>query len=535
MRLPPYYCVLLLRSLENSSAFQSPFIVGRSPTVPDRATGSRTIAFQSNPLKSLFGNVASSISNLQQQGMTTISDDPTAQLQELTTKVLSSQNIGSWDEIRSTLQSKQTPEERNFRNNLAKGIGKPSPLHKLRLFDESNDEKDVRVTLYRDSASWCPYCQKVWMTLEEKRIPYRIEKVNMRCYGDKPASFMAVQPSGNIPVAIIDGVTYNQSNDIMYCLEEQFPDHQQLVPKDPKQRMKAQELLRLERTIFGAWMYWLTSGDSGGRLRDGFVSVLNDVEAELSATKGGFFLGEKVSLVDMMFAPFLERMCASMLFYKGFQMRVSPGEETEFPAVNRWFDAMETLDSYQLTKSDYYTHCWDLPPQLGGCVSEAGSQPIQNAINGLEPGSWHLPLTPNNGGLEPDWAWAGDEGAAKREAVERLSANSEAIVGFAARGAGKAGFPRYGAALADPNAVSNESIQPFVDQAMKIVSQKLIGGDSKDCDEAMKELASILKKEGGGELAENVAVSLAYLRDRTGVPRDMRLPAARQLRAHLNW
>jgi glutathione S-transferase len=32
-----------------------------------------------------------------------------------------------------------------------------------------------------------------------------------------------------------------------------------------------------------------------------------------------------------------------------------------------------------------------------------------------------------------------------------------------------------------------------------------------------------------------VAASAAYLRDRVGVPRDLPLPAARQLRAHLNW
>ena len=32
-----------------------------------------------------------------------------------------------------------------------------------------------------------------------------------------------------------------------------------------------------------------------------------------------------------------------------------------------------------------------------------------------------------------------------------------------------------------------------------------------------------------------VAASAAYLRDRVGVPRDLPYPAARQLRAHLNW
>jgi hypothetical protein len=36
-----------------------------------------------------------------------------------------------------------------------------------------------------------PAGQKVWLQLEEKRIPYTIEKINMRCYGDKPPSFLA--------------------------------------------------------------------------------------------------------------------------------------------------------------------------------------------------------------------------------------------------------------------------------------------------------------------------------------------------------
>ena len=56
---------------------------------------------------------------------------------------------------------------------------------RLRLFGE--DESAVRVTLYRDNHAWCPYCQKIWLWLEEKKVPYRIEKVTMFCYGEKEA------------------------------------------------------------------------------------------------------------------------------------------------------------------------------------------------------------------------------------------------------------------------------------------------------------------------------------------------------------
>lgn len=66
-----------------------------------------------------------------------------------------------WQDIRSTLEAMQTDEEKQFRPNLDKGIGKASPLNTVRLFEEGNTEDNVRVVFYRDHASWCPYCHKV--------------------------------------------------------------------------------------------------------------------------------------------------------------------------------------------------------------------------------------------------------------------------------------------------------------------------------------------------------------------------------------
>lgn len=82
---------------------------------------------------------------------------------------ISSLVTSQWEDIRSKLEAVQTEEEKQFRPNLETGIGRASPLNTIRLFDESNTEDDVRVVFYRDHASWCPYCHKVWLSVRLAR------------------------------------------------------------------------------------------------------------------------------------------------------------------------------------------------------------------------------------------------------------------------------------------------------------------------------------------------------------------------------
>ena len=67
----------------------------------------------------------------------------------------------------------------------------------LRLFCHS--EKEVDLILYRDRHSWCPYCQKIWLWLEFKRIPYKVKKINMYCYGQKEKWYLNKVKSGKLP------------------------------------------------------------------------------------------------------------------------------------------------------------------------------------------------------------------------------------------------------------------------------------------------------------------------------------------------
>lgn len=66
------------------------------------------------------------------------------------------------------------------------GFGPTNAQSLIRLFDTvlpagvTPESFVPEVTLYRDSAAWCPYCEKVWLQLEEKRIPYNLVKIPLR-------------------------------------------------------------------------------------------------------------------------------------------------------------------------------------------------------------------------------------------------------------------------------------------------------------------------------------------------------------------
>lgn len=254
--------------------------------------------------------------------------------------------------------------------------GPTNAQSRLRLFGHS--ESDIRVTLFRDNHAWCPYCQKVWLWLEEKQIPYRVEKVTMFCYGKKEDWYKRKVPSGMLPAIELDGRLVTESDDILITLERAFGT---LGPGMTDARVVP--LRQLERLLFRAWCYWLcypASSQEDQRNRDQFISVVAKVENALGQTSSPYFL-EDFSTVDVIFTPYVERMNASLYYYKGYSLRE---ENTRFSA---WFDAMESRPTYRGTQSDFHTHAHDLPPQMGGCFENGEMQTRVNQQR-VDRGPW---------------------------------------------------------------------------------------------------------------------------------------------------
>ena len=486
-----------------------------------------------------------------------------------------SDDAPSWDDLRLQLVSTPTGSRlQQEATDREQGLGPPHTDALLRLFPKDNpnvhDEKDVRVTLYRDQAGWCLYCQKVWLFLEQKRIPYKVQKIPLNAYGDKPAWYTRKVEGGKLPAVEVDGILQVESMEIMKLLEETFPNHgPRMIPlpgDSDNNAAKMDELLELEQELQRAWFsltFYPVKEEALVKANQTFLETLARVDQALGSTESPWFLGgDGPSLVDIQYITLMERIAPSVLYWKGLDIR----SLTEIPHFQKWLAAFERLPHYLASRSDYYTHIMAIPSQNGPGYMIPSAKPIANQISGLS-GAWNLPLDLDRC-LEPfpgNYRHDGEEYSPCHEAAYRVVENHASIAIFACRGAGEPGRPSFHAELADPYAELNEGYLQAVDVSLRHVVNALLQGlPSNEVEAVAKQ--DLWGKGGSNELRDNweahpddndssltyywnyetgdatwtpptqqLDTCLTYLRDRVGVPRDMGPAAAMQLRAHLNW
>ncbi|GAB7364414.1 hypothetical protein MBLNU230_g4956t1 [Neophaeotheca triangularis] len=219
---------------------------------------------------------------------------------------------------------------------------------------------------------FCPFVQRVWISLELKNLDYQYIEVDVY---RKPAQLLEVNPRGLVPGLRHGDWGCYESSVLMEYLEDLNEGRgKTLLPGDAKARAHCRLWAdHLNRNINPAFYRYLQAQGAEEQVR--FATELREQIAKLVDAADGagpFFLGSEMSFVDVQFAPWIVRMEKVLKPYRGWP-DPEPGSRWE-----KWVRAVEANEAVKRTTStdELYLDSYERYAENRPNTSE-----VQRAIN----------------------------------------------------------------------------------------------------------------------------------------------------------
>jgi glutathione S-transferase len=235
--------------------------------------------------------------------------------------------------------------------------------------------QDAPFTLY---GSWfCPFVQRVWITLHLKSIPHRYVEINPY---HKAAEFLARNPRGLVPTLAVNDPQYagtsssvngeaaapaSTKEKILYestivaeYLDTLFPTSQPLLPTDPYDRARTKIWLdwvsgKIVPAFYRFLQHTPEKSYSLDEARDEFVNHVKTLVKQMRPT-GPWFAGRQIGMVDVAVIPWAERIFL-LDHYKGgsgIGKEVEDGDKEVWERWRAWAEAVRGNESVKATMSD---------------------------------------------------------------------------------------------------------------------------------------------------------------------------------------
>ena len=206
------------------------------------------------------------------------------------------------------------------------------------LHPETPTFSTERPTLFRERHGWCPYSERVWLTLEALNVDYDTIRID-NTGGGRPSYYGGGQtPQLKWP----DGKTQGESYDLVQALDATYGNN--LLQCDATSNKQVNDCVNQFRTIFprarpssrAAYLFQYNGEPLG---RSTFETTLQQTDALLGQTKGPFFCGDHITGADIAWAPFLERYRYQLpCLHDGLE----PDDPATYPHLAAWYTALES-------------------------------------------------------------------------------------------------------------------------------------------------------------------------------------------------
>jgi glutathione S-transferase len=177
------------------------------------------------------------------------------------------------------------------------------------------------------------------MVLHEKRVDFEVHEVDL---SNKSEEFLAVSPTGKVPVVIVDGDSLYESNVVNQYLDE-VTDEPKLMPEDPKRRAYARIWMTFADTDFFPAVFVASVGRERGFSEEEISKAFEKLKTALGKLeeqlKDRDYLADEFSLADIAHA--------------GNFVRLRELEERgevpldEYPNLTAWIQRIESRESYK--------------------------------------------------------------------------------------------------------------------------------------------------------------------------------------------
>ncbi|KAL3655880.1 Glutathione S-transferase dhar1, mitochondrial [Castilleja foliolosa] len=178
----------------------------------------------------------------------------------------------------------------------------------------------------------CPFCQRVMLTLEEKKVPYTLHLINTDA---KPQWFLEANPEGKVPVIKFDDKWIADSDVIVGIIEEKYPNPSLSPPS---------EASSVGSKLFPSFVKFLKSKDPTDGSGEALLNELKALDEHLKA-KGPYVSGENICAVDLGLAPKLYHLDITLAHFKSWTIPES------LSYVHKYKELLFSRESFQKTKA----------------------------------------------------------------------------------------------------------------------------------------------------------------------------------------
>ncbi len=175
------------------------------------------------------------------------------------------------------------------------------------------------------SSTICPFVQRVTALLEQKKIPYDIEYIDLL---DKPDWFLRMSPNAQVPVLIAEsGAALFESDAIVEYLEEAYPASGPAVDAEVRAMDRAWSYLATKNYLVQCAAQRSEDEETLVERTAKLGKAFAIIEGALG--KGPYFRGTEINMVDIAWLPLLHR-AALIERHTGYDFLAG------YPLVKEW-------------------------------------------------------------------------------------------------------------------------------------------------------------------------------------------------------